>query len=365
MTLSPEMQAAKNLGFDPEAVMRNRALERKKAEAVTARVTSAPKTPAYGPQALSAPIGKWPFQSLEIIKHLDLPPRECVIGPFNSASCNVVAAPRGTGKTMWMTEVAQGVASGEGFCDWECKQPGPVAFVQLDMPIQAVQKRAEGRGWHENFHYIARWHFQRNNLPTPDLGDQEHHAWIVAALKHYKMVIFDTRRAAQPPGQGAASNMWHPSYWLASAPVRHALVDAGVCVVFLDHLNSAGEVKDTKAIEDDADAVITLKDTDKGTEELCFHVEMSKDRDNVGEETYFQLGPKGWDQFTDGSMKEAVARYRESHTVKETAEKFGIGERTVKNYVREVKRLRREQEQESLRQWEAERTREATGRLTG
>ena len=155
--------------------------------------------------------------------------------------------------------------------------------------------------------------------------------------------------------------MWHPSYWIASAPVRHALADAGVCVVFLDHLNNAGEVKDTKAIEDDADAVITLKDSDKGTSDLCFHIEMSKDRDNIGEECYFEFDGDKWHQFTDVSMKQAVANYRTNHTVRETAEQFGIGERTVKNWVREVNAARRADDQA----WEAERIREATGRLTG
>jgi hypothetical protein len=247
-----------------------------------------------------------------------------------------------------MTEVAQSVASGDAFCDWKVEKPGPVAFIQLDMPIQAVQKRAMQKTWSDDLHYITRWNFQHAGMPSPDIGDPDHHPLIINALRDYRMVIFDTRRAIQPPGQGAAANMWHPSYWLASAPVRHALADAGVCVVFLDHLNNDGQVKDTKSIEDDVDAVITLKDSDKGSHDLCFHVEMSKDRDNVGEECYFEFNGDEWNQFTDTSMKQAVANYRASHTIKETAENFSIGERTVRNWMRDVRR----QEREELQAWE-------------
>jgi hypothetical protein len=252
----------------------------------------------------------WPMQSLEDIKKLDLPPREPVIGPFMSAAVTIVAAERGTGKTMWMTELGQSVASGESFCDWDCRNQGKVAFMQFDMPIQAVQKRAMRRTWHPNFHYVTRWHFQRADLPIPDLGNPQHHAAIVQQLAEYRMVIFDTRRAAQPPGQGAAANLWHPSYWLASAPVRHQLADLGVAIVLLDHLNAAGEVKDTKAIEDDADAVIALRDSDKGTHDLCFQVEMSKDRDNVGSVSYFEFGDSGWRQFTEQAPEREVLEYR-------------------------------------------------------
>ena len=92
------------------------------------------------------------------------------------------------------------------------------------------------------------------------------------------------------------------------------------------------------------DSVITLKDSDKGTEDLCFHVEMSKDRDNIGEECYFELGTK-WHQFTGTSLKREVWQYRNNHTVKETAERFGVGERTVKNYVRQINAEEREERQ--------------------
>ena len=306
----------------------------------------------FGSKGESREAKPWPLQSLESIKGLDLPPREPIIGCFNSASVNIVAAMRGSGKTMWMTEIAESVASGNPFCQWESLQQGKVILIQLDMPIQAVQKRAFRRHWHEDFHYITRWHFQRAEIPSPDIGNPDHHDEVISQLSDYRMVIFDTRRAIQPPGQGAASNMWHPSYWLASAPVRHALADAGVCVVFLDHLNNAGEVKDTKAIEDDADAVITLKDSDKGTQDLCFHVELSKDRDNVGDECYFEFDGENWNQFSDGSVKQAVATYRRMHTIKQTAEKFGVSERTVKNYVRDVRKEERKEQ-------------EALGKLTG
>ena len=153
------------------------------------------------------------------------------------------------------------------------------------------------------------------------------------------MVIFDTRRAAQPPGQGTAGNLWHPAYWLASAPVRHRLADLGVAIVLLDHLNAAGEVKDTKAIEDDADAVITLKDSDKGTCELCFQVEMSKDRDNIGSVSYFEFDGQHWRQFADQDRKLEALRLRESgKSVQETAAYFGVSDRTIKNWTREAKR---------------------------
>lgn len=290
---------------------------------------------AFAPQDLTAQ--NWPFSTLEDIKRLSLPDRRPIIGPFLSAATTVVAASRGTGKTLWMTEIAQAVASGEKFCQWQVDEPGKVAFVQLDMPIQAVQNRAGRRLWHSDLHYVTRWHFHKAGIAIPNLGDPKQHRIIIEALSGYKMVIFDTRRAAQPPGDGAAANLWHPSYWLLSQPVRHELADAGVALVFLDHLNADGSVKDTKSIEDDVDTVLSLKDSDKGDLDLCFHVELPKDRDHVGGETYFEFDGTDWRQFTDESEHERVYMYRQQHTVKETAEHFGISERTVKNWVRKAR----------------------------
>lgn len=283
----------------------------------------------------------WPFQSLELVKRLDLPPREPIIGPFISAGVTILAAERGTGKTMFATEIANAVASGEAFCEWECHLPGPVAFVQLDMPIQAVQKRARvnGRFWHKDLHYVTRWHFQRAGMASPNLGDPQHHEAIIAALREYRMVFFDTRRAAQPPGTGAAANLWHPSYWMASLPVRNGLTDAGVSLVFLDHLTAGGEVKDTKSIEDDADTVIALKDSDDGIADLCFQLELTKDRDNVGSVCYFEFDGDSWASRTEQTRHMEAYRMRTElrKTVRETADALGVSERTVKNWTRKAK----------------------------
>jgi len=283
--------------------------------------------------------GNWPFQTLNQIAREDLPIKDVVIGPFMSASVVILAATRGTGKTAFATAIGQSVASGEDFCGMPVNMPGPVAFVQLDMGIHSVKSRAIGTQWHDDFHYITRWHFQRAGMPIPNLGDPEHHANIVEMLKGYRMVIFDTRRACQPPGSGADGNLWHPSYWLKSAPVRYQLTDEGCCVVLLDHLTDTGQVKDTKAIEDDADTVIALKDSDKGTKDTCFQMELTKDRDHVATElTYFEFDSlTEWRMFTDESRHREVFEYRQGHTIAETAEEFQVSERTVKNWCRIVR----------------------------
>ena len=280
------------------------------------------------------------FPTLESIKSLELPPREPLIGPISTSAVTILAASRGTGKTMFATELAQAVASGEKFCNWQPARQGKVILVQLDMGVHAVQKRAANRSWHENFHYVTRWHFQRAGMAVPDIGDKAHHDWLVEKLRDYAMVVFDTRRAAQPPGAGSEGNLWHPTYWLRSAPLRYRLTDAGCAVVLLDHLTDSGEVKDTKAIEDDADCVIALKDTDKGTHDLAFQLELTKDRDHLASEDaeYFEFDGTHWRTFSETSLKREVFEYRSTgNTIAETAEHFSIGERTVKRWCRQVR----------------------------
>ena len=96
-------------------------------------------------------------------------------------------------------------------------------------------------------------------------------------------------------------------------------------------------MKDTKSIEDDVDCIVTLRDSDKGMKELCFQLELSKDRDHLREECFFEYDGTNWRQFTDTSLKRAVYEYRQDNTIKATAEEFNISEGTVKNYVREVR----------------------------
>ena len=281
----------------------------------------------------------WPILNLNQIAQLDLPAKEIIIGPFMSASVTILAAMRGTGKTAWATMIGQAVASGEAFCGMEVNRPGPVCFVQLDMGIHSVKGRAMDATWHPDFHYVTRWQFQRQGLAVPNLGEPEHHASIIAMLRNYRMVIFDTRRACQPPGAGQDGNLWHPSYWLKSAPVRYALTDAGVSVVLLDHLTADGQVKDTKAIEDDADCVIALKDSDKGTKETCFQMELTKDRDHVNSELiYFEFDDlQHWRKFTDTSRMREVWEWRKTHSIAECADEFDIGTATVKRWCRSVR----------------------------
>ena len=328
--LSQEYQAAVRLGIISQA----------EAEAQTMWPGGRPPVRITAPPADAN--GQWPFQTLGEIRALDLPTRAPIIGPISSAAVTILAATRGTGKTLLATEVAQAVASGEAFCDWEVHQPGPVAFVQLDMAVHAVQSRADGREWHPDFHYVTRWHFQQAGMAVPDLGDESHHDAICAALAPYSLIIFDTRRACQPPGQGQAGNLWHPSYWIASAPLRYRLVDQGKAVMLLDHLTAEGEVKDTKAIEDDADCIIALKDSDKGTQELCFQIELTKDRDNIGGFCFCEFDGKSWRMWTEESRQREVWEYRQDHTIKETAEEFSISEGTVKNWCRQVRHQIRE-----------------------
>ena len=295
----------------------------------------------YHPEPVPLPAVAWPFATLNQIAQIDLPPQVPIIGPFQTASVVILAATRGTGKTGLITQIAQAVASGQAFCEWQVTAPGPVAFVQLDMGVHRVKKRAIGRQWHNDFHYVTRWQFQRAGMPIPDLGEPSHHDAIIEQLGNYRMVIFDTRRACQPPGgSGQGANLWHPSYWLASAPVRYALTDRGCCVVFVDHLTNTGEVKDTKAIEDDADTVIAIRDSDKGTADTCFSFELTKDRDNIASGSmYFEFTDLNtWRSWTDQSLKFDVAEYRMDHTIAETAEEFNVSERTVRNYCRDRRR---------------------------
>ena len=101
--------------------------------------------------------------------------------------------------------------------------------------------------------------------------------------------------------------------------------------------------------------------SDKGAADLCFHVERSKDRDNVREECYFEFDGKTWNQFSDTSLKEKVWQIRNKHTVKETAEKYGVCGRTVRNWVREINALRRAE----YNNWDQNRTGQAGGKVTG
>ena len=297
---------------------------------------SAPQEPAL----------PWPVVPLNDIKTMELPPRLPVCGPILSSSITVIAAERGTGKTMLATDIGDHIASGKDFNNWLVPEPGRVLMLQMDMPIQAAQKRAQGRDWHPDFHYVTRYQFKQAGITPPDFNDPHRYDEIFDQLSGYSTVIVDTRRTAFQPRDNA-SNMWSPEYWLKSQEIRHRLVDEGVALVLLDHLTKDGQIKDTKAIEDDVDTIITLKDSDKGVEDLCIQVELSKDRDGVGSGTeFFEYSDEtGWRQFTVDDREQQIADFAAKKGNKAAAEKFKVSERSVTTYKRNCNRRERERRQ--------------------
>ena len=292
---------------------------------------------------------EWPFLNMGALVELPIPEKVVIIGPFETASQNIIAAERGLGKTLWGTELGNAIAAGELFGEsWQADQPRPVAYVQLDMPIHSVVKRTKGRimcagPYHQNLNYITRWQFTHTNMVPPKLGDPAQFTAWNDALAPFDVIIFDTLKKVQPVGEGAASSSWNSAWWESSQELRTALVDEGKCLIWLHHATPDGQVKDTKAIEDDVDQVMLLTDTAKGTM-AGFQMEFTKDREALGcPSINWEFDQQGWcwRSWTDSSIHLAIFDDYEGGgvTMSQLGEKYSMARQTISKIIKQQRRI--------------------------
>ncbi|MEM1008006.1 MAG: DnaB-like helicase N-terminal domain-containing protein, partial [Myxococcota bacterium] len=126
---------------------------------------------------------------------LNLPPRDFILdGLLTTNSQTVIYAKAGTGKTLFCTDLAFSVATGQPFLKWDIKQPVDILIIDGEMPKQLLQERycntlQRYDQTTDHFHILSYEDYEHDIDLTQDHWQHE----IERQINHTqaKLVIFD------------------------------------------------------------------------------------------------------------------------------------------------------------------------------
>lgn len=192
--------------------------------------------------------------------HLDIRPREMVLGPIiPTQGLVMVYAARGIGKTHVSLGIAFAVAIGGTFLRWVAPKPRRVLFVDGEMPAVAMQERVR-REVQSVGQYLPTLDFLRIITPDlqihgiPDLSTPEGQATIEEHLDGVELLVLDNLSTLCRSGEENAAESWLPvQQWVL------ALRRRGISVLLVHHAGKSGAQRGTSRREDVLDTVISLR----------------------------------------------------------------------------------------------------------
>ncbi|GHF13848.1 hypothetical protein GCM10017044_04920 [Kordiimonas sediminis] len=197
------------------------------------------------------------LRTLEEVCSMELPVRNSLLGPWLlEQSLNLVHAPRGLGKTHFITAIGLAVAGGGRFLNWEAPSPKRVVLIDGEMPKAALQERyLLARPQYpelasENFHLIAS---EDHPNGLPDLSTVEGQEIMDSILKSGDLLIIDNLSTLCRTGVENDAESWSQmQQWLIKLRSRK------ITVILVAHDGKSGDQRGTSKKEDIMDNIIHL-----------------------------------------------------------------------------------------------------------
>jgi hypothetical protein len=193
-------------------------------------------------------------------RELDIPERTSLLHPFlREFSIGMVAADRGTGKTMLAMSFCDAISRGVGFGPWEGGAPANCLYVDGEMVAHDIIERlnyfAPGERPAQLYtfsdHYATSTGFPGANLLDPDWCNGVKEFCLAHGVRY---VVFDNLASLAGEGDENASKEWAPI-----AKHFRELRFAGIATHLLHHTNKSGGQRGTHAREDALDYSIMLE----------------------------------------------------------------------------------------------------------
>ena len=197
--------------------------------------------------------------SLDELLELDIPERQYLLSPWlQSQGLCMIYSTRGFGKTWVSLEIAYAVASGGQFLSWKSENPAGVLYIDGEMPLADLQKRASQIGVNGIKELQAPLKFLTRDAQEtdfPDLSTTEGQKQIESLIRDdIKLVILDNISTLCRSWKEDESDSWLPiQNWLLS------LRSLGKSVLQIHHAGKGGQQRGTSRREDVLDTVISLK----------------------------------------------------------------------------------------------------------
>lgn len=208
-----------------------------------------------------------------------LPPPVQLCGMLNSHSSGFIAAPGGSGKSMFSLGMAKHMAEGKTFCGWAIPKPLKVMMLDVEMGDSGLMSRLISAGINgtHDIAFDTSGLRDRFGMPRFLLGDKEHLQLLMRAADPFDVLFIDNVSACLLPVRG--SDLFSPEAWQQVFELEQWARQKGKLLIFIDHTNKAGQLAGTLHKHRMADFVLLIERTSiPGEPWLEFLVEVDKQR---------------------------------------------------------------------------------------
>jgi hypothetical protein len=190
-----------------------------------------------------------------------LPPPIQLCGPFYSHSSGFIAAPGGSGKSMFTLGLAKALSEGSSFCGWAVPKPLQLFMVDVEMSDSGLFQRLHSLGFHGKHNITLDTSGQRDaaGIDRFSLGPEEVMRQLMAYAHNADVVIIDNVSACLMPKQGG--DIFSPEAWQQVFILEQWARQQGKLLIFVDHTNKAGQLAGTLHKHRMADFVVLLERT--------------------------------------------------------------------------------------------------------
>lgn len=190
-----------------------------------------------------------------------LPPPIQLCGPFYSHSSGFIAAPGGSGKSMFSLGLAHALAAGKSFCGWNIANPLSVFMVDCEMSDSGLLGRLRSLGISPKLPIRLDTSGLRDRAGVPrfELGHPEHLAILMKEAADYNVITIDNVSACLTGMTG--KDLFSPEAWQQVFTLESWARREGKLLIFLDHTNKAGQLAGTMHKHRMADFVMLLERT--------------------------------------------------------------------------------------------------------
>jgi len=221
------------------------------------------------------------------LNRMQIPQRRALLAPWLlESSISMVFADRGLGKTFFCLSVAQAVAQGKQFLDYDAENPFPVLYLDGEMQSAEMQKRLKLLS--DDSKAQLPLHIFTPDLQSldemPNLSTPKGQAFVDEMIEASgaKLVVIDNISTFMRSGNENDAESWSlVQPWL----IKHRKYKRAVLLVH--HANKEGKQRGTHKKEDVLDVVIQLKRPDdfvQGVDDTRLEVTFTKGRHLRGDQ---------------------------------------------------------------------------------
>lgn len=282
-----------------------------------------------------------------------LPPPDFICGPFQTHSSGFIAAPGGSGKSMFTLGLAQALAEGAEFAGWKTPEPRGVHIVDVEMSDPGLFSRMHSLGYYAGLDITVDTSDQRDALDMPRfrLGPDESHNQLMEDASEADVIIIDNVSACLTPER--SGDLFSPETWQQVFPLEAWARREGKCLIFVDHTNKGGQLAGSLHKHRMADFVCLMERTSLiGEPWLEFLFWMDKCRYDAPAEDVMarlvRLEDGEWthsdpDAADDVILHEVILG---NLSQKEAAEEMGVHRNTLEKRLKKYRRKLRVQQRE-------------------